>query len=51
MTDASGAAKVLVVETPALTNMILKSAIVRLKEKGKVKREEETHRPWPSWTL
>ncbi len=46
VTVASGAAKVLVVEkAPALTNMILKSAIVRLKEKGKVKREEETHRP------
>ena len=46
MTVASGAAKVLVVEkAPALTNMILKSAIVRLKEKGKVKNEEETPRP------
>ena len=45
VTVASGAAKVLVVETPALTNMILKSAIVRLKEKGKVKSEEETPRP------
>ena len=46
VTVASGAAKVLVVEkAPALTNMILKSAIVRLKEKGKVKSEEETPRP------
>ena len=45
VTVASGAAKVLVVETPALTNMIHKSAVVRLKEKGKVKSEEETPRP------
>jgi hypothetical protein len=48
VTVASGAAKVLVVEkAPALTNMIPKSAVVRLKEKekGKAKREEETHRP------
>ena len=45
VTVASGAAKVLVVDTPALKNMILKSAIVRLKEKGKVKNEEETPRP------
>ena len=54
VTDASGAAKVLVVEkAPALTNMIPKNAVVRLKEKekGKAKREEETHRPWLSWTL
>ena len=46
VTVASGAAKVLAVEkAPALTNMIPKSAIVRLKEKGKVKNEEETPRP------
>ena len=48
VTVASGAAKVLAVEkAPALTNMIPKSAIVRLKEKekGKAKRAKETHRP------
>ena len=48
VTVASGAAKVLAVEkAPALTNMIPKSAIVRLKEKekGKAKRENQIHRP------
>jgi len=48
VTVASGAAKVLAVEkAPALTNTIPRSALVRLKEKekGKAKREEETHRP------
>ena len=43
VTVASGAAKVLVVETPALTTMIQRSAIVRRKERGK--SEEETPRP------
>ena len=47
VTVASNAAKVLVVETPALTNMIHRSAVVRLKEKGKVKNEEETPCPPP----
>ena len=48
VTVASGAAKVLAVEkAPALTNMTPTSAVVRQKEKekGKAKREEETHRP------
>ena len=48
VTVASGAAKVLAVEkAPALTNMIPKSAVVRLKEKekGTGKRENQNHRP------
>jgi hypothetical protein len=42
-TVTSGQAKVLVAETPALTTMILRSATVRLRERGKI--EEETPRP------